>query len=174
LATAQKLDGLIFLGAGLYGVVSGNLIASLGPELRLTRVFLARRPPVIGIGSGYRGRGWCRGSTVALCSGSRSPPQPRRACRSFAAALSLRSLYARHAGFATSCQGPGVRWRVSLRCSSCGKIAWVFWVILGFKTGMIEDLIMECEETPDGTAETLANLVAVQTETAAALGDGGG
>ena len=36
---------------------------------------------------------------------------------------------------------------------------------------MIEDLIMEFEDVPEGTAETLAKLRAVQGEIAAALGE---
>jgi GMP synthase-like glutamine amidotransferase len=39
----------------------------------------------------------------------------------------------------------------------------------GIKSAMIEDLIMEFEEAPDGTAETLAALRAAQGEIAAAL-----
>jgi GMP synthase-like glutamine amidotransferase len=50
--TAEGFDGLVLLGAAPYGVVSGMLLPSLGPELRLTRDFLARRLPVIGIGAG--------------------------------------------------------------------------------------------------------------------------
>jgi GMP synthase-like glutamine amidotransferase len=40
----------------------------------------------------------------------------------------------------------------------------------GIKSAMIEDLIMEFEEVPEGTAETLAALRAAQGEIAAALG----
>ncbi|WP_315715449.1 MULTISPECIES: hypothetical protein [unclassified Bradyrhizobium] len=40
----------------------------------------------------------------------------------------------------------------------------------GIKSAMIEDLIMESEECPDRTAETLADLRVVQREIAAALG----
>ena len=51
-ATAEEYDGLVLLGGGPFGVVSGSLIPSLGPELRLTRDFLDRGLPVIGIGVG--------------------------------------------------------------------------------------------------------------------------
>ncbi len=50
--TAEGFDGLVLLGAAPYGVVSGMLLPSLAAELRLTRDFLARRLPVIGIGAG--------------------------------------------------------------------------------------------------------------------------
>lgn len=42
-STVEGFDGLILLGAGQYGIVSGDLIPSLGPELRLATDFLARR-----------------------------------------------------------------------------------------------------------------------------------
>ena len=51
-SSAEELDGLILLGAGPKGIVSGNLIPSLGAELRLTKDFLDRGLPVIGIGIG--------------------------------------------------------------------------------------------------------------------------
>jgi hypothetical protein len=41
----------------------------------------------------------------------------------------------------------------------------------GFKSGMIEDLIMEFEDVPEGTAESLARLRSAQGEIAAALGE---
>jgi len=50
--SAEEYDGLILLGAGPKGIVSGDLIPSLGAELRLTRDFLDRGLPVIGIGIG--------------------------------------------------------------------------------------------------------------------------
>ncbi len=51
-ASADGFAGLVLLGAGPNGVVSGSLIPSLGPELRLTRDFLDRGLPVVGIGVG--------------------------------------------------------------------------------------------------------------------------
>ena len=41
----------------------------------------------------------------------------------------------------------------------------------GIKSAMIEDLIMEFDEVPDGTAEKLADLRAAQGQVAAALGE---
>jgi GMP synthase (glutamine-hydrolysing) len=41
----------------------------------------------------------------------------------------------------------------------------------GIKGGMIEDLIMEFEEVPEGTAERLEELRTAQSEIAAALGE---
>jgi hypothetical protein len=41
----------------------------------------------------------------------------------------------------------------------------------GIKSAMVEDLIMEFDDVPDNTAETLTALRAVQAELAAALGE---
>ena len=41
----------------------------------------------------------------------------------------------------------------------------------GIKGGMIEDLIMEFDEVPEGTAERLEDLRSAQSEIAAALGE---
>ena len=49
---ADGYDGLILLGAGPLGAVSGPLIPSLAAELRLTADFLKRGLPVVGIGLG--------------------------------------------------------------------------------------------------------------------------
>ena len=51
-SSAEDYDGLILLGAGPKGIVSGNLIPSLGTELRLTQDFLRRGLPVVAIGIG--------------------------------------------------------------------------------------------------------------------------
>ena len=50
--SAEGFDGLVLLGAAPFGVVSGMLLPSLAAELRLTRDFLGRCLPVIGIGAG--------------------------------------------------------------------------------------------------------------------------
>ena len=51
-SSVEDYDGLVLLGAGPKGVVSGSLVPSLGAELRLTKAFLDRGLPVIGIGFG--------------------------------------------------------------------------------------------------------------------------
>ena len=47
-----RADGLILLGGGPYGVASGHILPSLGPELRLASAFLAEGLPVVGFGLG--------------------------------------------------------------------------------------------------------------------------
>ena len=51
-AGPEDFAGLIILGAGPLGIVSGNLVPSLGLELRLASEFLGRRLPIVGIGFG--------------------------------------------------------------------------------------------------------------------------
>jgi GMP synthase-like glutamine amidotransferase len=51
-ATPDGFDGLVLLGAGPRGIVSGDLLESLGPELRLASAFLERGLPVLGFGLG--------------------------------------------------------------------------------------------------------------------------
>ena len=51
----------------------------------------------------------------------------------------------------------------------CGDNCFGFVGHPGIKSAMIEDLIMEFDEAPEGTAEMLARLRAVQGEIAAAL-----
>ena len=47
--TVEDYDGLMLLGGGPYGLVSGHLLPSFRPELSLTKTFLAAGLPVIGI-----------------------------------------------------------------------------------------------------------------------------
>lgn len=173
---AEGYDGLIILGSGPLGVVSGNLIPSLGPELRLTRDFLARGLPVIGIGQGS--------CILAAETGGGADEAPLRFVLDTARRIELRALggyLPEKFPFATYMRDkpvlpPDAR---ILAVDSAGEPA-VFQVrdnCLGFlghpgiKSAMIEDLIMEFDEVPDRTAETLAELRAVQGQMAAALAE---
>jgi GMP synthase-like glutamine amidotransferase len=175
-AAAEEFDGLILLGAGPRGVVSSNLIESLGPELRLTRDCLARGLPVIGIGIGA--------CILAIAGGGGADEAPlrfmvevARRCTPDALAghLPVQFPYAVYMRdmpvlptdariLASSATGEPAVFQLRENCLG-------FLGHPGIKAGMVEDLIMECEETPDGTAETLAKLLAVQGEIAAALGE---
>ena len=175
-ATAESYDGLILLGAGPLGVVSGDLIASLGPELRLTRDFLARGLPVIGIGQGT--------CILATETGGGTEEAPLRFVVDNARRVDPQAL----GGYLPELFPFAVYMRDKpvlpaearvLAVDSAGEPA-VFQVrenCLGFlghpgiKSAMIEDLIMEFDEVPDGTAEKLADLRAVQGEIAAALAE---
>jgi GMP synthase-like glutamine amidotransferase len=173
--TAEEYDGLVILGAGPLGIVSGNLIPSLGPELRLTRDFLARGLPVIGIGIGA-----CILATETGGGADEAPlrfvvDNARRAVpqalgghlpESFPFAVYMRDrpvLPADARVLAASSAGEPALFQIRGNCFG-------FLGHPGIKSAMIEDLIMEFDEVPARTAETLADLREVQGQIAAALG----
>jgi GMP synthase-like glutamine amidotransferase len=175
-ATAAEYDGLIVLGAGPLGLVSGNLIPSLASELRLTRDFLARRQPIIGIGIGA-----CILATEAGGGAAEMPlrfvvetarrvvPQalgghlPAR----FPIAVYMRDrpvLPADAKVLAVDSAGEAALFQIRDNCFG-------FLGHPGIKSAMIEDLIMEFDETPARTAEALTDLRAAQRQITAALGE---
>ncbi len=175
-AGADDFAGLVLLGAGPKGVVSGDLIPSLGPELRLTRDFLERSLPVIGIGVG------CCILTTATGGGADDAPlrftveTARRSApgvlaghlpETFPTAVYMRDRPVLPAGAEVLAAGAGGEPLVfQLRDNCVGFLGHP-----GVKSAMMEDLIMEFDEVPEGTAKTLADLRAAQGEIAAALGE---
>ena len=173
--SAEEYDGLILLGAGPKGIVSGDLIPSLGAELRLTRDFLDRGLPVIGIGIGA-----CILTTAAGGGAEEAPlrftlDNARRVVPdalgghvppTFPVAVYMRDrpvLPGTARVLAVNQHDEPVVFQLRNNCFG-------FVGHPGIKSALIEDLIMEFEEVPDGTAETLADLRAVQGEIAANLG----
>jgi GMP synthase-like glutamine amidotransferase len=166
-----SFDGLIVLGAGPYGVVSGHLLPSLGPELRLTRAFLEAGLPVLGFGLGA--------VLLAIAAGGGAQEAPLRfviedtrpvgeglpGVGPLPLACYLRDrpvlppgaqvLSENHAG------APMI--------FSVGETALGFLGHPGIKGGMAEDLIMEFAETPEETLLALQRLGAVQGQIAEAL-----
>ena len=174
-ASADGYDGLVLLGAGSQGIVSGRLIPSLGAELRLTQSFLDRRLPVVGIGAGA-----CILSTAAGGGAEEAPlrfalhkarrigPNALRGLlpETFPVAVYMRDRPALPGDaevLAVDARGEPALFQIRDDCFG-------FLGHPGIKSAMIEDLIMESEEVPDGTAETLAALRAAQGEIATALG----
>jgi len=174
--TAEEFDGLVVLGAGPHGIVSGSLIPSLGPELRLTRDFLGRGLPVIGVGVGA-----CILSTAAGGGADDAPLRftvetARRVepgalgghlPATFPVAVYMRDRPLLPAGckvLAVAGRDEPVLFQVRDNCLG-------FLGHPGIKSGMIEDLIMEFEDVPEGTAEMLVELRAAQGEIASALGE---
>ncbi len=172
---AEDNDGLVLLGAGPKGVVSGSLVPSLGAELRLTKAFLDRGLPVIGIGFGA-----CILSTAAGGGAEEAPlrfvlEEARRAVpaalsghlpQTFPVAVYMRDRPVLPAGariLAVGKHDEPVLFQWGDNCLG-------FLGHPGIKSAMIEDLIMEFDEVPENTAETLAALRAAQGEIAAALG----
>jgi hypothetical protein len=175
-ASAGDYHSLVLLGAGPFGIVSGGLIPSLGPELRLARDFLSRGLPVIGIGVGA--------CILSVAAGGGAEEAPLRFAvetarrlhpdalgghlpASFPAAIYMRDrplLPASSQVLAVGRGGEPVVFQVRDNCFG-------FLGHPGIKSGMVEDLIMEFEEVPEGTAETLSRLREVQGEIASALGE---
>lgn len=174
-SSTEDNDGLVLLGAGPKGIVSGNLIPSLGAELRLTRDFLDRGLPVIGIGVGA-----CILSTAAGGGTEEAPlrfvlEKARRVAadalgghlpESFPAAIYMRdrpALPGEAKVLAVDAREEPVLFQLRNNCLG-------FLGHPGIKSAMIEDLIMEFDEVPENTAQTLAKLRAVQGDIAMALG----
>jgi GMP synthase-like glutamine amidotransferase len=174
--TADEYDGLILLGIGPYGIVSGSLIPSLAAELRLTRDFLDRGLPVIGCGIGS-----CILTSAAGGGADEAPLRftVERACRvvpdalgghlpeAFPVATYMRDRPVPPAGakvLAVADNDAPVLFQIGDNCLG-------FTGHPGVKSAMIEDVIMAFDEVPDGTAETLARLRDVQGEIATALGE---
>ena len=174
--SAEDFAGLMVLGAGPKGVVSGDLIPSLGPELRLTRDFLNRKLPVVGIGAGaciltsVAGGGAADAPlrfTVETAHRVVSDALSGHLPQSFPVAVYMRDrpvLPAASRVLAASAAGEPLVFQIGDNCLG-------FLGHPGTKSAIIEDLIMEFEEVPEGTAETLAQLRAVQGEIAASLGE---
>jgi GMP synthase-like glutamine amidotransferase len=172
--TAKGFDGLVALGAGPFGIVSGHLVPSLGPELRLARDFLERGLPVVGIGFGA--------CLLASASGGGAEEAPLR----FTAGSAVRTAPLALEGHLPETYPliiymrdrpvlPAAAEVLAVDTDSAPALFQLRDNCLGFlghpgiKSAMIEDLIMAFEEVPVGTAETLARLRAAQGEIAAAL-----
>jgi GMP synthase-like glutamine amidotransferase len=175
-ASAAGFDGLVLLGAGPLGIVSGPLLPSLGAELRLARDFLGRGLPVLGMGLGA--------ALLATAAGGGAGEAPLRFTLGRARRLAPGAL-AGHlpAEFPLAVymrDRPVVPKDASVLALDAADEPAVFAVngnCLGFlghpgiKSAMIEDLVMEFEEAPEGVAETLTRLRSAQAEIAAALGE---
>lgn len=166
-----SFDGLVVLGAGPYGAVSGHILPSLGPELRLTRAFLDAGLPVLGFGLGA--------IILAVAAGGGADEAPLRfvietawptapemeAAGPFPLACYLRDRFLLPQGAAILCQShTGDPLVFSLRENALGFLGHP-----GMKRGMAEDLIMEFAETPDETLVSLERLGAAQGQIAEAL-----
>ena len=169
-------DGLMLLGGGPYGLISGHILPSLSHELRLTRAFLAAGLPVVGLELGA--------VILAVAAGGGAQEAPLRftveTARStapgqlggmmadaFPMALYLRDKPVLPAGaevLATA--GDGTPLAFALATNSLGFLGHI-----GMKRGMVEDLIMEFADTPDNTVAALDALAAAQAEIAGTLTD---
>ncbi|MDX5932599.1 type 1 glutamine amidotransferase [Acidiphilium acidophilum] len=173
-ATAEGFAGLIVLGAGPRGAVSGDLLASLGPELRLIRDAIARQLPIVGLGLGA--------AMLAIATGggaedTRLRLEVVRARRSDPAALGGMMpvefpivIYGRDRAIlppgaeilATTTGNEPAVFRINNNC--LGFIGHP-----GIKRAMIEDLVMEFDEAPEDITPGLVRLGEEQRAIADAL-----
>ena len=160
-------DALVLLGGGPWGSAGERDLPTLAEEIELTRAMLEQGTPVIGIGLGAQ--------ILAIAAGGSSEPgefvfECRKANRVDDDALN---------GFLPQTFNQVVYMRdrpvlpddarVLARDESgapavfqIGINAYGFWGNPGIKLGMVEDLIMEFEEVPDGAPERLDELRALQ------------
>ncbi|MCI5076961.1 hypothetical protein [Oricola sp.] len=173
-ASPEGFDGLILLGGGPYGMVSGHLLPSMGPEMRLTKGFLDAGLPVVGLGLGA--------VILAVAAGGGAEEAPLRFEVPIAHAVRA-GLLGGHMPdqFPLACylrdrpvlpadaevlarDGQGEPLVFSLRGNCLGFLGHP-----GMKRGMAEDVIMEFSETPDNTVEALQALGEAQQAVAGAL-----
>lgn len=167
-------SALILLGAGPFGMVSGNLLPSMGAELRLTERFLAAGLPVIGTGLGS--------AILAVAAGGGVQAAPLR----FVVGSARRLVDDALGGYLPE-QYPLVRYgrdralpppgatilaedeEGAPALFQVGTAALGFSGHPGMKRAMVEDLVMEFDESPDGLSEGLAALGLAQRALADAL-----
>jgi GMP synthase-like glutamine amidotransferase len=170
----DEFDGLVLLGAGPFGIVSGPLLPSLGPELRLARRFLDRGRPAIGFGFG------AILLTVAAGGGAEEKPlrfevgtAHRETDEALFGTLPERFPYCAYlrdrpvlpAGAHVLASAEGCEPLIY----SMGANALAFIGHPGFKAAMAEDIVMEFEETPPETIDALTRLRDSQAGIAEAL-----
>ena len=175
-ASAEGYDGLIILGAGPFGVVSGALLPSVAAELRLTADFLANGLPVIGIGLGAL--------ILSIATGGGAVEAPlgfvvedvsRVSAEAFGGHLPARfpmALYLR--------DRPALPADATVLAEGSAGAPMVFQIgskAVGFlghpgiKSAMIEDIAMEFDETPEELADGLMQLREQQGAIAEALSE---
>jgi GMP synthase-like glutamine amidotransferase len=167
-------DGLILLGGGPWGSAGTRDLPTLTQEIALARACLMREWPVLGIGLGAQ--------IVALAAGGRSEPAElsfeltaaRRASpealngylpEAFPLAIYMRDWpgppdYA--TVLARDARGRAAIWQI-------GRSAFGFAGHPGLKLAIVEDLLMEFDESPPGTGPELEKLRAAQAAIADAL-----
>lgn len=173
-ASIRGFDGLVLLGAGPYGIASGKQLPSLAAELQLTAAFLEASLPVIGIGLGSAllaraAGGGCEAAPLRFKVGEARRSMPTALAgylpTSYPYALYMRDravLPATAQVLAEDTDGAPMLFQVRDNCFG-------FTAHPGIKSAMIEDLIMEFDESPEHLPAGLQQLVAQQRNIAEAL-----
>jgi GMP synthase-like glutamine amidotransferase len=173
---AGPFGGLILLGAGPLGIVSGQLFPSLAAELRLTEDFLKRGLPVIGIGIGtcilaVAAGGGAEEAPLRIGVGTARRAIPDALCghlpERFPVAVYMRDRpVLPRAAQILAIDEAGAPALAQLGGNCLGFLGHP-----GIKSAMIEDLVMEFDESPENVADGLAQLRAAQAAIAAALSE---
>jgi GMP synthase-like glutamine amidotransferase len=162
-------DALILLGGGPWGTAGGRDLPTLAEEVAITRAFLDRGVPVVGFGLGAQilaiaaGGGSTASDLVfEIETAKRTEPE---ALNGYLPEAFHQVVYMRDwpAPPEDACiLARDSRGRVSV--FQISENAYGFVANPGIKLGMVEDLIMEFEEVPEGAAERLADLRPLQSE----------
>lgn len=160
-------DGLVLLGGGPWGSAGERDLPTLAQEVELARECLQRRWPVVGIGLGAQLLAIAGGGAAENAPLAFEVTEARRvsadALGGFLPETFPLALYGRDRAvpppraklLATYGRGLPAIWQL-------GGNAFGFAGHPGLKVAMVEDLIMEFEESPDGLGEGLAQLRAAQ------------
>lgn len=160
-------DGLILLSGGPWGSAGTRDVPTLKQEISLAHACLMREWPIVGIGLGAQ--------ILALAAGGRSEPTALRfevttarrvsadALNGYLPAQYPLALYMRDwpvppayaKVLAEDPEGRPVLWQI-------GRSAFGFAGHPGYKLAMVEDLLMEFEESPEGHGPGLEKLRMVQ------------
>ena len=159
-------EGLILLGGGPWGSAGARDVPTLAAEVELVRAVLALGKPVVGIGLGAQ--------ILALAAGGKSVPTPLE----FSVGVARRVDTGALAGYLPEEYPVAIYMRdwpepppgaqVLARDGSGRAMLWQRDRALGFaahpglKVAMVEDLVMEFEETPSQVEAGLVQLRAVQ------------
>lgn len=160
-------DGLVLLGAGPWGSAGERDLPSLADELALARTCMMANKLVIGIGLGAQivamaGEGQSHRSPLACRVGTATRADPQ----ALAGYMPERLPYCTY-GRDRAVPPPHARILASDEegaplAFQMGETAFGFEFHPGIKGAMIEDLVMEFEESPAGISDQLALLRAAQ------------
>ena len=173
-ATTRFTDGMIVLGGGPWGSAGERDLPTLESEIALTADCLARGVPVIGIGLGAQILATAAGGGSEQCDLTFSVGEARRvqdhALNGFLPERFPMAVYMRDwpvppdSARVLAQDGEGRPALFQIDTNSFGFVGHP-----GVKLAMIEDLIMEFEETPPGLEAGLRRLREAQTSIAHSL-----
>jgi GMP synthase-like glutamine amidotransferase len=173
-ASLEFANGLILLGGGPWGTAGGRAVPSLPEELELTRNCLERGKPVIGIGLGAQILALAAGGGTERCDLTFEVGEVRR-IREDALNGFLPERYPQMVYMRDRPMPPGDAEILAVDAQDRPALFQIGANSLGFaghpgaKLAMVEDLIMEFEESPPDPWPAMAALSKAQKEIEDAL-----